>query len=208
MKRLLFFIIVITLFIIGIVLYKKQNLNQEITAKIVSENQVQQRNDDGQGKEEIELRELVEFKIPELGIKFKIQDSLADDLVYHYNGEHTATNNSGKNSGNVRNVSFTTKQLQAIDSGCAAKANPIGGMSRWEGKAENYDWFKNRSGDPQTFVQLDSFVIEYFSPQAICFSKQNSEIKSNMQVLDDALKKYTNGLFQSKEFFQSIEISK
>lgn len=196
-KKILISIILVLVIIAGVTgFWQWKQIEQQRQIKHVqNQQQAIQNNNTNQN-------DLVWYEIPELGIKFKIEKDIADELIYEYTGEAIPTGINGKPESKVRTIYFSTKKLTSIDpKNCAAKDGPIGLISRYEGGADTHYATKDKNIGIR---QLENFVISYAGPQAVCFSRKNAENPSNMQLLTEANKKYGK-FFYSEEFLKSIE---
>lgn len=147
------------------------------------------------------IKQKVYYDIPELGIRFLVDQEMKDELIYHYKGESTVTNSGGAPAGTAKTVGLATKTLLEIDKGCSAEESTRGSITRYEGNADNYGVLKKRPGQ---FRQFDNFSILYSGPQAVCFSEENTKNATYMQIFNDTGRKY-GPFFRSEEFRQSIE---
>ena len=107
---------------------------------------------------------LIDYPIPELGIKLKLPKDIAENLVYEMTGKET--------------VGFSKKLLVEFSADCAPKWGVLGGISRYEGKPEDYPGpFVHRERGRKVF---DSFFIVYSPPQAWCLSDKEAQRYTEM----------------------------
>jgi hypothetical protein len=119
-----------------------------------------------------EISQLVDYPIPELGIKLKVPQSVVGELVYAYNeGPVTEGSPQGdKVVGIAKSVRFSAKTLAAFSQFCIAEYGPWGNLTRYEGKPEQYPGpFVRREEGRKLF---EDFFILYGGPQASCLTKE------------------------------------
>lgn len=110
------------------------------------------------------------FEIKELGIKFLVDKSIKNDLIYEYS---KPTVDSFK--GDLGVVKFSTKSLISIDTDCSANSGTIGTMNKIKGKPSDYadgqgtDKFLENG----LVKQFDNFFIRFVGPQATCGDEKN-----------------------------------
>ena len=201
MNKKIIISIIILLLLAGIAIFwivqreeETQQEQQVEKRQMVAEKEKQQPNQNQEQK--------VYYEIPELGIRFLIDQEMKDELIYYYKGESKITNSGGAFAGTAKSVGLTTRTLLDIDEGCSAEESAQGSISRYEGNAENYDVLKKR---PRLSRKFDNFSILYSGSQAVCFSKENAENETYIQILSESQRKYPP-FFRSQEFLQSIEI--
>lgn len=105
-----------------------------------------------------------EFIIQEIGVKIKVPEEIAHDLMYKYEN----------------NVAyFSTKSLTKADSKCGASDAPLGILRKVDKSSPRSEIVKNLTqsridaGYSDTIVypkakEFGNFYIEYTSPQALC----------------------------------------
>lgn len=125
--------------------------------------------------------------IPELGIKFKVNEDL-QDLIYSYSSYYGPEfQNYGTSS-----VGVSTQQLIDLDSrGCSSSSSPIGYL----GKRINYP---NGASGPQAknIKKLGDNYYYYLRPQALCTNIKSAEILQGEQI------------HLLEQAFQSVELIK
>jgi hypothetical protein len=105
-----------------------------------------------------------EFIIKELGVKIKVPEEVANDLVYKYE------NNT---------VYFSTKSLTRADPACGTSGSPLGAYGKVDKNSPRSEITKKLAqsrideGYSDTVVnptakEFDNFYIEYAGPQALC----------------------------------------
>lgn len=110
------------------------------------------------------LRFTHELVIQELGVKIKVPEQIANDLIYKYE------NNK---------VSFSTKSLTRADQACGTSGSPFGIITKVDKNSPGSEMIKKLT-QPRidegysdgiaypTAKEFDSFYIEYTGPQAQC----------------------------------------
>ena len=191
---ILVFALLVCVLVFGIWKFKNGKKQQE-----QSQIKVQQVNNDDQLQNP--ESELVWYEIPELGIRFKVEKDMKDELVYQFVGETMATNSNGKPAGKIKSIGFSTKTLINLDSKyCGPINGPIGGLSEYKGKIDQYDWLKNFKG---AMRQFENFVITYEGPQASCSADYAND--PDREIENEVVLRYTR-YFRSEAFLESIVI--
>ena len=188
-------IVFVFLLVVGMGAWKLKN-NREI--KVVEQAMQQQQGIQNQQAAESEL---VWYKVPELGVQFKVEKDMKDELIYNYKGENTATNLDGKTAGKVKTIGFSTKTLANLDKNCSSEKGALGYLEEWDGKSNQFDAIKNFKNG---LKQFDSFVITYEDPQAPCSINYTGD--PNQKTEDPIRMRYVKYL-SSDAFMQSIEIA-
>ena len=122
-----------------------------------------------------EIDNSVYFEVRELGIKFLIDKSIKNDLIYKY---------SGPKNYSMGSVTLSAKSLVNMDAGCSAGEGPLFAISKIKGTPENNneEYFAGRK---DSIKQFDGFFIFIDTPQAPCSS--SDEIESYARQLRSKL---------------------
>lgn len=165
---------------LGVLLWKWKN-EQNVQ---VSQNIAQKETQD-----KLNQINLVWYEIPELGISFKTDRELADDLVYFYP-------NKGKNA----SVTFSSIKLEKLGADCGRESGPLGIISKIEGKVSDHNTNKWNYFDGKLTKQFNDFFIFYSGPQAICGN--SPEQWNNFFEENPKLRGWTTGAFDTIEIIK------
>ena len=122
----------------------------------------------------------VYFEIKELGIKFLVDSSIKNDLIYKFNSEN--------------NVAYlSAKSLVAMDAGCTAENAPLAAISKTKGTPEIDDkvFYAARK---DSIKQFNGFFVYFSGPQAPCALKQEDIERVNVYNNQLRTKVYFNDL--------------
>lgn len=117
-----------------------------------------------------EIGNKVYFEIKELGVKFLVDKSIKDDLIYKY---------SGQDKYSMGAVMISAKSLISMDAGCSADNGPLGSLSKLKGKPNDsiYDtYYQNRADQVK---QFNGFFLTASGPQAPCALNEKDVQKVN-----------------------------
>lgn len=110
--------------------------------------------------EECVTENKVFYEIPEFGIKFLVEKSAKDDLIYFYK--------KGEYGGEF--VYFSSKSLAAMSDQCDVKTGPLGAISKYQGLPENHDRYKH---SVDQMIKFDGYFITGLSRGESCESDYN-----------------------------------
>lgn len=122
-----------------------------------------------------------DFSVKELGIKFKVDKELKDDLIYSYQ------ENTDMVTGKIyKSVYFATKSLEEKNKSCTRAESPLGALSRYEGQKADYNdiYWENRDGE---IKQFDTSFIYYSRPQAPCSKKDVEYVTNQLRLFNENL---------------------
>lgn len=106
----------------------------------------------------------VYFTIEELGIKFKIDRTLADELEYYF--DSWINKQDGKQ---VEGIYFSSKSLARVGKYCSPEHGPLGSITRISGQAPQSECCGSLN-----IRQFDGWYIAYSGPQAACWDGDNN----------------------------------
>lgn len=133
----------------------QENPSQEIKSKETLEEQ-----------NEVDEENLVYYKIPELGIKFKIEKELADELIYYI---EVAPDDS-----RFKYTRLSSKELSKLNEYCQVEYGPMGTLVRVEGFPSDYDEpLKNIQR--KNFYDGGDFFVYFSSSQTPCMNQEEME---------------------------------
>lgn len=121
------------------------------------------------------------YKIPELGVRIRLNKEFAKDLIYVYVHE---TPNVGEDWDAAY---FSTKSLTNIDKGCSpGEGNPLGGLTKWKGNVQELAktdiYFSSRL---DSIIQIGDYYYMWTGPQATCWDpKKDNEIQNARSAED------------------------
>jgi len=110
---------------------------------------------------------LVYYKIPELGIKFKIEKELASELIYYI---EVAPDDS-----RFVYLNFSSRELSKLGEYCRAKHSPMGTLIKVEGSLSDYPdniFIQNRK---DRIKEFGDFFVYFEGPQSACSWPENLE---------------------------------
>lgn len=141
-----------------------------------------------------QIDSLVDYPIPELGIKLKLPKDRAENIIYSYK-ENPILENSKQGQhvvGIAKSVGFSTKLLAEFNTYCAPKWSVLGAIDRYEGKPEDYSGpFVRREEGRKLF---DTFFIMYSAPQAWCLSDEETQRYNEMVEKNGVSKEQGSGI--------------
>ncbi|MCA9365134.1 MAG: hypothetical protein KC736_04535, partial [Candidatus Moranbacteria bacterium] len=146
-------------------------------------------------EEKLETGEMVWYEIPELGIRFPVEKSVKEELVYA-NIPITKKMKEG-DSGKTSLTYFSTKKMENLSSYCSAENGPLGSLSRRAG--EPTDPSRSCGGG----LRVHDFDGGYF-----CFTTLQATCAPNAQeftLYGGEIQSYWE-LFRSQDFWNTVII--
>jgi hypothetical protein len=138
------------------------------TQTLLQQTSIQQQSDKANSEViDCTKRDRIYFKVKELGVKFLVDKSIKDDLVYEYN---KPKQDKDSFRGDLGGVVFSTKSLTDIDPDCSAYWGTMGTMGKTKGKPVDYADGQglDRSLAALLVKQFDDFFIGFRGPEATC----------------------------------------
>jgi len=189
-RKIIIGIAVMCLILIGMLVFQKKDTGKNLPVENV---EVEKESN----IEEISNSDLVYYKIPEMGIKFKVKKELAEELIYFVEDDVKLLF-QGDNSDTGLIVYFSTKKLAEIDDYCSAENGPLGSITRVNNDYEKYKGLDYYKGRP--YKDFDNFFILYGGSQAPCTLIKNNEEWEKSFEYNERNKGYLNYIIETVIF--------